>query len=162
MRIKRRIILLILLQFALIIMSNCTSELECEPVVVMTSNNYTAEEHLLPFEDIHGEFAEYYATKDLSVDLRQRIIQKMQDIAEELGEEPAVLYQCIKITYEDWLARPMRIPCYAEKCQFEEQSVWAIAFNRVNSFDESNPVHFDIFFVSCSTYTILFSDGCFR
>ena len=112
-------------------------------------------------EEVWAEFSEIYSGEDLSMSLRNSIIQDMKEQADSLGEDPELLHQCIRITYEDWYARPMRVPCYAEKCNYENESIWAIAFNRANSFDEETLGHFDVFFVSCVSYDVLFWTGCF-
>ena len=141
--------------------SGCTSAVESDPVVVVTDIDYTSDPASVPYEETHSEFAEKYSGADLSIGLRDEIISIMRDKAEELGENAEVLYQCIKATYTNWSERPNRIPCYAEKCIYETESVWAIAFNRANSFDEETLGHFDLFFVSISNYEILYYTGCF-
>lgn len=145
----------------LILATTCTSENTGESIVVVSNNDYTTDPYSLPYQEIHREFADMYSGEDLCIDLRDRIVQDMREIADSLGESSDILYQCIKACYQDWNTRPMKIPCYSEKCFYENQSIWAIAFNRVNSFDEETLEHFDVFFVSCMTFNILFYDGCF-
>ncbi|KPK64635.1 hypothetical protein AMJ83_00005 [candidate division WOR_3 bacterium SM23_42] len=142
-------------------MSSCSKSPACDPVVVVTDIDYTSAPLDVPYTNIHEVFADNYCGADLSVELRDNIITEMQEKAVEIGENPDVLYECIKATYSDWNERPHRIPCYAEKCVYESQSVWAIAFNRANSFEEASLSHFDLFFVSYATYDTLYHTGCF-
>ena len=144
-----------------IIVSGCASKTECEPVVILTNTDYTYDPNSVPYTSTHEIFAETYSGADLSAELRDDIIDIMWDKAENLGEDPQVLYQCIVATYSDWDVRPNRIPCYAERCRYEGQTIWAIAFNRANSFDEESLSHYDLYFVSYSTYDTLYHAGCF-
>ena len=147
---------------SIIIVSGCTSvDLKCDPVVVVTDNDYTPDPSSVPYNEIHDEFAENYSGEDLSGELREEIIESMREKTTELGEDAEILYQCVKTTYSDWEERPKRIPCYAEKCIYENESIWAIAFNRANSFNESSLNHFDLVFVSNSTYEIVYHTGCY-
>ncbi len=148
------------LMVLIIIVSGCTSALKCDPVVVVTDNDYTLDPLSVPYEEVHDKFARNYSGEDLSIELRGEIIRNMREKAEEVGEDAEILYQCIKATYSDWDERPKRIPCYAEKCIYENESIWAIAFNRANSF-EGSLAHFDLFFVSNSTYEIVYHTGCY-
>lgn len=150
----------LLIGFGLILLG-CKSAPECEPVVIVTNTDYTSNPETVPFTEIHEVFAENYAGADLSIALRDELITQMQGKAEEINEDPAVLYQCIRATYSVWDERPNRIPCYAEKCMYEGQSTWAVAFNRANSFDETSLEHFDLYFVSCTSYDTLYHTGCF-
>jgi hypothetical protein len=144
-----------------IILPSCTSEPDTEPVVVVTDIDYTSDPLSVPYTDVHQEFAENYSGSDLSSELRAEIIESMREKAIVVGEDPDILYECIRATYPDWDARPDRIPCYAEKCIYTNESVWAIAFNRANSFEETTLGHFDLFFVSYATYDTLYHTGCF-
>jgi hypothetical protein len=144
-----------------IILPSCTSELECEPVVVVTDIDYTSDPLSVPYTDVHQVFAENYSGADLSLELRAEIIESMREKAIGVGEDPDILYECIRATYPDWNTRPDRIPCYAEKCVYTNESIWAIAFNRANSFEEATLGHFDLFFVSYATYDTLYHTGCF-
>jgi len=148
------------LMVLIIIVSGCTSALKCDPVVVVTDNDYTLAPLSVPYEEVHDKFARNYSGEDLSIKLRDEIIRNMREKAEEVGADAAILYQCIKATYSDWDERPKRIPCYAEKCIYENESIWAIAFNRANRF-EGSLEHFDLFFVSNSTYEIVYHTGCY-
>jgi hypothetical protein len=162
MNMNRHMIFWGILMSSLMIVFSCTSSaLKCEPVVAVTGTDYTSNPLSVPYEEVHREFAEHYAGEDLSIALRDDIIELMQEIAEEFGEDPERLYQCIKATYPNWNERPMRIPCYAEKCIYENESIWAIAFNRANSFEEPSLEHFDLFFVSYTTHDTLYHTGCF-
>lgn len=113
----------------IIIVSGCTLALKCDPVVFVTDKNYTSDPSSVPYNEIHDKFAENYSGEDLSGELRDEIIESMREKATELGEDAEILYQCVKTTYSDWEERPKRIPCYAEKCIYENESIWAIAFN---------------------------------
>ena len=144
-----------------VILSSCTSTDGCEPVVIYSNTDYTYDPASVPFTATHDIFAETYAGEDLSVELRSDLIEQMQRKAEDIGADPQILYQCIAATYPDWNTRPNRIPCYAEKCRYDGQTIWAIAFNRANSFDEPSLSHFDLYFVSHATYDTLYHNGCF-
>lgn len=96
----------------IIIASSCSSGLLCEPVVVVSNIDYVGQEYGLPYGEIHGEFAVTYSGEDLSVSLRNDMLEVMENKADSLGEDPDILYECVKATYEDWSARPDRIPCY--------------------------------------------------
>jgi len=148
------------LMTSIIIVSGCTSALKCDPVVFVTDKNYTSDPSSVPYNEIHDKFAENYSGEDLSGELRDEIIESMREKATELGEDAEILFQCVKTTYSDWEERPKRIPCYAEKCIYENESIWAIAFNRANRF-EGSLNHFDLFFVSNSTYEIVYHTGCY-
>jgi len=72
----------------------------------------------------------------------------MTEKADELGENSTILFEAIKVIYNyNWNERPMRIPCYAEKAVYENESVWVIAFNRANGYI-GGIGHFDLYFVS--------------
>ncbi len=144
-----------------IILPSCTSELECEPVVVVTGIDYTSDPLSVPYMDVHQVFAENYSGADLSTKLRAEMITVMREKAIQVGEDPNILYECIRATYPDWNVRPNRIPCYAEKCKYANETTWAIAFNRANSFEETTLGHFDLFFVSYATCDTLHHTGCF-
>jgi hypothetical protein len=152
----------IMLLALIFILTGCGNSVpECDPTVVVTNTDYTADPMTVPYASIHAVFADTYSGADLSIALRGEIIERMEEKAELLGEDPAILRQCIRATYADWDVRPDRIPCYAEKCRYQNQTTWAIAFNRANSFDESRLEHFDLYFVSYSTYDTLYHTGCF-
>jgi hypothetical protein len=157
----KQLILLGIVMALVFSVSGCSKSPACEPVVAVTDIDYTSAPLTVPYTDIHDVFAENYSGADLSVELRDEIITEMQEKAVEIGEDPDVLYECIKATYSDWNERPHRIPCYAEKCVYESQPVWAIAFNRANGFEETSLSHFDLFFVSYATYDTLYHTGCF-
>lgn len=158
---KRKHLVHMLFIFFILIVTSCTSDLECDPVVIITNADYTSNPETVPFTEIHEVFAENYTGADLSIELRDQLITRMQEKAIDIGEDPGVLYQCIRATYSIWDERPNRIPCYAEKCIFQDQTVWAIAFNRVNNFDETAAEHFDLYFVSYSSCDTLYHTGCF-
>jgi hypothetical protein len=135
-------------------------ELNCEPLVVITGYNYTSNPESVPYEEIHSFFAQNYTGSDLSIELRDVIIQNITDKAFGLGENSTILFEVIKVIYNDtWDKRPTRIPCYAEKAFYENESVWIIAFNRANSFIEGIH-HFDIYFVSIPIIKAQYITGC--
>lgn len=158
---KRKHLLWTMLIALMFIVAGCTSALECDPVVVITDTDYTSDPESVPFSEIHGVFAENYSGADLSIDLRDELISRMQEKATDIEEDPLVLYNCIRATYAEWDERPHRIPCYAEKCVYQDQTAWAIAFNRANDFDETALDHFDLYFVSYSSCDTLYHTGCF-
>jgi hypothetical protein len=161
MLVNKRLIFTAVLMVLIFVVFQCTTEWTGVPVVVVTDTDYTSDPDAVPYTDIHDEFAEHYSGADLSIELRNEMISSMQEQALELGENAGTLYHCIKATYTDWDERPMRIPCYAEKCIYEDKAIWAIAFNRANSFDEESLEHFDLFFVTISTHEIVYQTGCF-
>lgn len=136
-----------------------TYELICEPVVKVTGYNYTANPDSVPYQDIHSKFADNYTGSNLSQEFRNDIIDSMQKKAEELGENSTILNEAIKVTYADWDYRPYRIPCYAEKAMYKNDTIWALAFNRANSF-ENGIEHIDLYFVSISTLQTQYVQGC--
>ena len=150
----------ILLLGSIIIASSCSSGIIIEPVVVISNVDYLGQEYDLPYNDIHDEFSTAYSGADLCVGLRNDLIEVMVNKADSLGEDPDILYEGIKATYEDWTERPDRIPCYAEKCLYDNEPVWAIAFNRANGFESETLEHIDFFYMSCSNYDILYYGGC--
>lgn len=159
---KRKHLCGITLLASIIIISGCGNSVpECDPIVIVTDTDYTADPTTVPYADIHAAFADTYSGADLSIALRGQIIERMEEKADLLGEDPAVLYQCIRATYDDWSERPNRIPCYAERCRYQNQTTWAIAFNRANSFEETSLGHFDLFLVSYTTYAVLYHTGCY-
>ena len=70
-----------------ILLSSCTSEPGCEPVVVVTDIDYTSDPMSVPYTDIHQVFAENYSGADLSAELRAEMITMMQEKAIEVGED---------------------------------------------------------------------------
>ena len=137
---------------------NMTS-LKCEPIVKVTGYNYTGDPASVPYQDIHNKFAENYTGSNLSLELRNLTISSMLTQADELGENTNILYESIKVTYNDWETRPYRIPTYAEKAMYNNEQIWAIAFNRANGFEDGLG-HFDLFFVSISTIEAQYVSGC--
>lgn len=146
-------------------------ELRCEPVVVVTGYNYSSDPKSVPYGEIHSYFSQNYSGSDLSIELRDVIIKNLTDKIFELGENSTILFEAIRVIYNNtWDKRPTRIPCYAEKAFFENESVWVIAFNRANSF-VGGIGHFDLYFVSipilkaqyisgCNSSAIVFHYGC--
>ena len=136
-----------------------TTSLKCEPIVKVTGHNYTDDPASVPYQDIHNKFAKNYTGSNLSSELRNLTIESMITQADELGENTTILYESIKVTYYDWETRPSRIPCYAEKAMYNNEQIWAIAFNRANGFEDGLG-HFDLFFVSISTIEAQYVSGC--
>jgi hypothetical protein len=139
--------------------STSSGQLKCEPEVWVTGINYTSSPFSVPYKNVHTNFSENYTGTNLSVELRNLTMKSMLGQAEELGENTTILYESIKVTYYDWGARPNRIPTYAEKAIYNDEWVWAIAFNRANGH-EGGIEHIDIFFVSISTIQTQYSSGC--
>jgi len=114
----------------------------------------------VPYKEIHSIFNENYTGSDLSSGLRDLIIQNMTEKAKKLGENSTILYEAIKVIYNNyWNERPIRIPCYAEKAVYENESVWVLVFNRANGF-EGGIGHFDLYIVSIPTLEAQYSTGC--
>jgi len=134
--------------------------LRCEPVVVVTGKNYTSDPNSVPYNQIHEKFRDRYNGSDLSISLRSAVIESMKEKAENLSEDPELLEACVMETYTDPEERPRRIPCYAEKATYKNESIWAIAFNRANGFSEGSLGHHDLFFVSIATMETKMHDGC--
>jgi len=135
-------------------------ELYCEPVVVITGYNYSMDPKSVPYGEIHSFFAQNYTGSDLSIELRDVIIQNITDKAFELGENSTILFEVIKVIYNyTWDKRPTRIPCYAEKAFYDNESVWVIAFNRANSY-VGGIGHFDLYFVSIPIIEAQYISGC--
>ena len=135
-------------------------ELLCEPVVIVTGLNYSSDPKSVPYGEIHSNFSQNYIGSNLSIELRDAIIQNMTEKANDLGENSTILFEAIKVIYNDsWNERPSRIPCYAEKAVYKNESVWVITFNRANSF-EVGIGHFDIYFVSIPIIKAQYVSGC--
>jgi len=135
-------------------------DLKCEPVVVVSGIDYSSDSESVPYEDAHSDFSENYSGSHLTFELRTALINCMTEKAETLGENGTILEASVRETYEDWQKRPRRIPTYAEKAIYKNESIWAIGFNRANGFSESSLSHFDLFFVSIQTMEIKLTDGC--
>lgn len=145
----------------LMLLASCIKEeTPPEPVVVVSGIDYYTNPLNVPYHDAHNAFADYYTGSDLCLELRAEIIEKMSARAESLYQNSDVLQDCIKAIYSDWSARPNRIPCYAERCLYDKFDVWAIAYNRANSFDEESVSHWDLVFVDCNTHLIVLWLGC--
>jgi hypothetical protein len=87
-------------------------------------------------------------------------MQNMTKKTNDLGGNSTILFEAIKVIYNDsWNERPTRIPCYAEKAFYKNESVWVIAFNRANNF-EGGIDHFDIYFVSIPIIKAQYISGC--
>ena len=135
------------------------THLKCEPTVVVTGINYSSNPNDVPYNKAHTRFKENYTADDLSIELRNTIVQNMAVQAELLRENSSILYEAIKVTYDDWEERPFMIPCYAEKALYLDEPVWIIAFNRCNGFI-GDIGHFDIFYVSIQTLETQWYTGC--
>jgi len=166
---KRQLIIVIIL-FTTALLSGCVSnneknlntdiELLCEPVVVITGLNYSSDPKSVPYGETHSNFSKNYTGSDLSIELRDTIIQNMTEKAIDFGENSTILFEAIKVIYNDsWDERPTRIPCYAEKAFYNNESVWIIVFNRANSY-EGGIGHFDIYFVSIPIIKAQYISGC--
>jgi len=139
---------------------NTDIELLCEPVVVVSGLNYSSDPKSVPYGESHSNFSQNYTGSDLSIELRDAIIQNMFEKTNDLGENSTILIEAIKIIYNNcWYERPTRIPCYAEKAVYNNESVWVIAFNRANGF-EGGIGHFDIYFLSIPIIKAQYISGC--
>ncbi len=137
---------IVMILSSFIILSGCISE--AEPEVVVSEKDYAEDPDPLPWRDAHENISDAYSGSDLSIELRDELIDDMKQQAEELGEDPEVLFKAIKTVYnESWEKKPMIIPCYAEKCYYDGDEVWAIVFNRANSPD-GDIDHYNGYFVS--------------
>jgi hypothetical protein len=134
-------------------------QLKCQPEVKVTGFNYTSNPSSVPYHNVHANFSGNYTGADLSVNLRNLTINSMLNQAKDLGENTTILYESIKVTYYDWKARPYRIPTYAEKAKYNNEWIWALAFNRANGFEDGIG-HFDLYFVSISTIQAQYISGC--
>ncbi|MBN1390436.1 MAG: hypothetical protein JXA22_07330 [Candidatus Thermoplasmatota archaeon] len=134
--------------------------LRVSPEVNVTSTDYSGNPYSVPYQGVHDRFSSAYNGSDLSVALRDRLIEVMEEKADDLGENGTVLGYCIEETYDDMDAKPYRIPTYAEKCLWMGEDVWAVAFNRCNGW-EGGIGHFDLFFVSIEDIENLYVTGCF-
>jgi hypothetical protein len=134
-------------------------QLKCEPEVKVTGFNYTSNPSSVPYQSVHSNFSGNYTGSDLSVELRNLTIDSMLEKADELGENTTILYESIKVIFNDWEAKPNSIPTYAEKARYNNEWIWAIAFNRANGFEDGIG-HIDLFFVSISTIEAQYITGC--
>ncbi|MGA1821400.1 MAG: hypothetical protein ACMUIG_02610 [Thermoplasmatota archaeon] len=145
--------------------------LELDPVVKVTNHNYTGDPRSVPYQDIHDKFSSKYTGSDVDSEFRDALSQRMSELSEDVGENGTLLRVCINATYSDLTVRPNRIPTYAEKCTYNGEDIWAIAFNRCNGWEDGIG-HFDLYFVSipvvesgwvhgCNVTAILHCDGCY-
>jgi hypothetical protein len=135
-------------------------ESELEPVVKVSSIDYRTAPHTLPYEDTHRRFAENYTGANLTVELRNDLMDKMVEKAEDLGENGTILRYCIEEKYHDMDERPIRIPTYAEKCFWGTNETWAIAFNRCNGWEDGIG-HYDLYFFSIEDIEHIYVTGCY-
>ncbi len=139
-------VLVILL--TLILLTGCLSEAEAGPEVEVSEKDYAEDPYYLPYRSAHKNISDAYSGSDLSTELRDELIHKMKTEAEALGEDPEILFEAIRTIYnESWDEEPMMIPCYAEKCYYDGEEVWAVVFNRANTPD-GDLDHFNGYYVS--------------
>ena len=131
-----------------------------DPVVLVTGYDHTEDPMAVPYNEVHNLFAQVYTGSDLSVQLRDDIVEVMMQKVEELNESSTIFDHCIEEIYDDMDERPNMIPTYAEKCIFEGEDSWAIAFNRCNGFEDGIG-HFDLYFISISTIESIYVTGCY-
>lgn len=131
-----------------------------DPEVNLSTIDYMNDPYGLPYNGVHDRFSEAYTGSDLSVSLRDRLIEVMEEKAFDLGENGTVLGLCIKASYDEMDERPDRIPTYAEKCLWNEEDVWAIAFNRCNGWEDGIG-HYDLFFISIQDIEDIYVTGCY-
>jgi hypothetical protein len=91
-----------------------------EPEVIVTNKNYHQSNFSNSFVEpaIWEEFNEIYGGK-YSDNLRNEIIESMKSQAIELGENPGLIEKCLKATGQFDDANNNRLPCYAEKANYE-------------------------------------------
>jgi len=135
-------------------------DLRVEPEVKVTGIDYTDEPTSIPYQDVHDLFSEAYTGEDLSVELRDALVERMKEKVSDLGEDEEIFGYCIDELYDDMSARPNRIPTYAEKCTFKGEDSWAIAFNRCNGFEDGIG-HFDLYYLSIETIETIYVTGCY-
>lgn len=129
-----------------------------EPVVLVSRSpeNTTSP----AWQEIHKDFAAVYTPADANPELLHRLMDIMARKAEALGEDPAVLRNCILACYLGGTSGAMdKIPCFAEKGRWTGQAVWIIAFNWALS-SERHLDHFEVCYVSIADMTIVHTDIC--
>jgi len=130
-----------------------------DPEVKVSSTDYSENPYSVPYQDTHNKFSAVYNGSDLNIALRDEIMDVMKDKADDLSENGSLLVLCIEATYNDLDERPRRIPTYAEKCLWDNENVWAIAFNRCNGWEDGIG-HFDLYFVSIQDVEDIYVIGC--
>ncbi|MBN1539059.1 MAG: hypothetical protein JW939_02860 [Candidatus Thermoplasmatota archaeon] len=135
-------------------------DLRVSPEVNVTSTDYSGSPYSVPYHGVHDRFSAAYTGSDMSAALRDRLMEVMEEKADDLGENGTILGYCIEETYDDMDERPNRIPTYAEKCLWKGEDVWAVAFNRCNGWEDGIG-HFDLFFVSIESVENLYITGCY-
>jgi hypothetical protein len=147
------------------------SELDLDPVVKVTNHDYTEDPRSVPYHDIHDKFSAKYTGSDLDIEFRDALSRRMSELADDLSFNGTLLRECVNATYDDMTVRPNRIPTYAEKCVYNGEDIWAIAFNRCNGWEDGIG-HFDLYFISiatieagwvhgCNATAVVFYDGCY-
>ncbi|MGA1847982.1 MAG: hypothetical protein ACMUHB_01455 [Thermoplasmatota archaeon] len=135
-------------------------DLRIEPVVKVTGIDYSDDPMAISYMDVHDQFSEAYTGEDLSVALRDALVERMKVLVSSLGEDEEIFGYCMNEIYEDMTARPNRIPTYAEKCIFKGEDSWAIAFNRCNGWEDGIG-HFDLYYLSIGSIETIYVTGCY-
>lgn len=135
-------------------------DLKVMPEVNITTVDYQGDPYSLPYQGVHDRFAQAYRGSDLDVELRDELIDVMEDKAFDLNENGTILRYCIEETYEDMDQKPYRIPTYAEKCLWDGEDVWAVAFNRCNGWEDGIG-HFDLYYLSIENIEDIYVTGCY-
>jgi hypothetical protein len=136
------------------------SDLKAMPEVNVTTVDYYGDPYSLPHQGVHNRFSAVYSGSDLDIALRNKLIDVMEDKAFNLNENGTILRYCIEETYEDMDQRPNRIPTYAEKCLWNDEDVWAVAFNRCNGWEDGIG-HFDLYYISIQDIEHIYVTGCY-
>jgi hypothetical protein len=168
MQHKKRIITgITLLILILLILSGCLGDenkkengggaytLEVLPEVRISDNNYNESDMGNYFWEppIWDKFCEAYANK-YSEKLQATVILDMKRQAKELGEDPEILGECINASKESGV----RLPCLAEKAQFDNNDVWIIVY--AWGFDKEDLGHIRFFAIDMNTYEELHFQTC--
>ncbi len=126
------VIVIILLSLILII----GYQSEADPEVVVSEKDYAEYPTSLPFQEAHGEIADAYSEEDVSIDLRDELIGKMKEQAEELGEDPQELFEAIKAVYGETHIQYLFSLSYTEYEDYLKEG--SIAEELIDVFDDES------------------------
>ncbi|MGA1793452.1 MAG: hypothetical protein ACMUHM_05835 [Thermoplasmatota archaeon] len=180
------VILSMMIVSVLILQSQGSDDVEVtvDPVVVSSGAVYNMSTvHDIDWRDIHHSFERNYS-RTATAELQLKIITIMLQKAEDIGEDPQELNDCLySIAHikdnADW-----NIPCYAERAYFQfyetpdgfkadekyvmehpeidfgqirNETCWIIVFNVRAKGDMG---HIDIYWISTETNERLYYEGC--
>jgi hypothetical protein len=128
--------------------------LDLLPEVRTSDNNYN-ESNPGNFwsPQIWTDFCDTYKDK-YSGNLRSAVIADMERQAEELGEDPEILKDCIAAAGEEGI----KLPCLAEKAKFNNSDVWIIV--SAWGVDKGDLGHICFHIVDTSTFSVLHVESC--